>query len=84
MHRDRKEAIELLSEARRYVKEYPRETMKILGEAMEIMRHLPEPKSERLRCNLMIAYHYIQVEPDVAIGYIAGASFELQCIKEDL
>ncbi len=32
----------------------------------------------RLELNLSIAKRYIQVAPDVAIGYIDGAAFELE------
>jgi hypothetical protein len=72
-------AIWELQEARRYTHVAPDVSQKMLRNSMTWMLEIPEPKIERLRTNLSVAHKYMQVDPDVARGYIDGCIFELQC-----
>jgi hypothetical protein len=76
-------AIWELQEARRYTHVAPDVSQKMLRNSMTWMLEIPNPKIDRLILNLNKAFDYMVVEPDVARGYIAGAAFELQCIRED-
>lgn len=79
---NRPKAIEHLKEAARYCRSDFEASLRhldqaiaeinVLGFRAAIMEH-----TERILRNLMVAQQYIQVEPDVARGYMLAAAFEL-------
>ncbi len=72
-----------LKEARRYVRTNVPVARRELGECRDWIFHWMMGNQTwhltamRLRENLAIGLEYIQVNPDVTIGYIDGAIFEL-------
>jgi hypothetical protein len=78
----RLKAINYLHEARRYVTSNPEECKILVNFARDEMEDVAIGMVDRLRWNLVAALKYMQVEPDVARGYIDGCAFELNCLEE--
>lgn len=78
----RQSAIDVLQEARRYVTSNCVESRRLIAVAIVAMREVCHPRVDQLISNLYVASRFIQVEPDVCRGYVAGAVFEMQKIKD--
>lgn len=76
--------IEDLREAARYTHTDVVECRRIVKDCADRSLGHPSPWPDRLfdlMQNLDVATHYMQVEPDVAKGYILGAAFELEAME---
>lgn len=80
-----------LSEARRYVRTKTGLAISLIRKAEEVLPRVGLrveewrlSTCERLRYNLIVARHDIQTVPDVTIGYIDGARWELGKLASEL
>lgn len=73
--------IDELREACRYVRKHSEVAVSSIQRIEHELSNIPSPTVDRLVNNLGVARRFIQVEPDVAQGYLAGAAFELESLE---